>query len=164
MPHRAVRFEDQGMSGDVFRVMVVTEAGDRGGSGPPHQTLDEAKRAAEGILNGVGKITSVEHVEVWNDNTGFQGFRRRGGQDWESLTHRPTGLPGGNAETDRAVVLVDRVIARVQQIEQGEKAGQWSWSGMWISADNRGEAPTLDDALAEVKKRVSSETLAMLPP
>lgn len=81
-----------------------------------------------------------------------------------NLTHRPTRLPGADPATDREVLCNGRTIARVLLTEQGEKAGTWSWNAMWVSDDNRGDAPSLDEALAEVKRRVTPETLAALPP
>ena len=80
------------------------------------------------------------------------------------LSHRATTLPGADPETDRVVVCNGRTIARVRQIESGQPGGLWAWSCYWVGDDTRGTAETLADGLAEVKARVSDETLAMMPP
>lgn len=81
-----------------------------------------------------------------------------------TFTHRATGLPGGEPETDRSVLHNGRVIGRVVQIEGGTNAGQWNWSCLWVGDDTRGRVATLDEALDAIKSRVTPAALAQLPP
>lgn len=80
------------------------------------------------------------------------------------FSHRPTGLPGGDRETDREVLCDGLPVARVRCVEQGQQAGLWQWSAYWVSDDNRGIEAALDEALEAVKQRVTPETLEALPP
>ena len=80
------------------------------------------------------------------------------------FSHRATGLPGGNPETDRVVVCDGLTIGRVHQVEAGQQEGLWQWSCLWIGTDTRGTASTLDEGLEAIKSRVTIEALQNLPP
>ena len=80
------------------------------------------------------------------------------------LSHRATGLPGGNPETDRVVVCDGLTIGRVHQVEAGQQEGLWQWSCLWIGTDTRGTASTLDEGLEAINSRVTIEALQALQP
>lgn len=83
--------------------------------------------------------------------------------DAVKLTHRPTGLPGGDPGADRTVMMEGRAIGRVTLIDAGQQGGQWSWSCLWIGG-GRGVTATLDAALGEIKALVADDTIDNLPP
>ena len=76
------------------------------------------------------------------------------------FTHRPTNLPGAPPNGDRVVLCDGLAIGRVFEIESGQQAGLWSWSGYWIGTDNRGVADSLDAALEAIKQRATPEAIA----
>ena len=80
------------------------------------------------------------------------------------FTHRATALPGGDPETDRVVVCDGRTVGRVMQIDAGQQAGLWQWSGFWIGSDTRGTVETLAEGLEAIKSRVDADALDALPP
>ena len=80
------------------------------------------------------------------------------------FSHRATGLPGGNPETDRVVVCDGLTVGRVHQVDAGQQEGLWQWSCLWVGNDTRGSALTLDEGLEAIKSRVTVETLKNLPP
>ena len=80
------------------------------------------------------------------------------------LSHRATGLPGGDPEGDRTVLCDGRPVGRVVRIDDGPQAGTWDWSGLWVGNDTRGNVPTLEQGLQEIKSRVTAAALDALPP
>jgi hypothetical protein len=80
------------------------------------------------------------------------------------FSHRATGLPGGNPETDRVVVCNRLTVGRVYQVEAGQQEGSWQWSCLWVGTDTRGTASTLNEGLEAIKSRVTVEALQNLPP
>ena len=80
------------------------------------------------------------------------------------FSHRATGLPGGNLETDRVVICDGLTVGRVAMIEAGQQEGLWRWSCLWVGTDTNGTAETLDEGLKAIKSRVTVEALAALPP
>lgn len=68
-------------------------------------------------------------------------------------THRPTGLPGGNPETDRSVYFGGKRIARIYVHQQGPQLGLWGWFLGWGCYGNAGTASSLEEALEIVKRR-----------
>jgi hypothetical protein len=63
------------------------------------------------------------------------------------FSHRATGLPGGNPETDRVVVCDGVNVGRVYQVDAGQQEGLWQWSCLWVGNDTRGTVETLDEVL-----------------
>ena len=49
-------------------------------------------------------------------------------------------------------------------IDAGQQEGLWRWSCLWVGTDTNGTAETLDEGLAEIKSRVTTEALDALPP
>ena len=91
---------------------------------------------------------------------------------WPSVTdmttfkfsHRATGLPGGNPETDRVVICDGMKVGRVEQVEAGQQEGLWQWACYWVGTDTNGTASTLAEGLEAIKSRVTVEALENLPP
>ena len=77
------------------------------------------------------------------------------------LTRVETGLPGAGPETDWSIRCNGRLIARTFLIDAGPQTGKWKWSGMW-SPSEVGNADSLEDALEEIKARVTAEKLETL--
>jgi hypothetical protein len=80
------------------------------------------------------------------------------------FSHRATGLPGGNLETDRVVICDGLKVGRVHQVEAGQLEGLWQWSCYWIGTDTRVTASTSDEGLEAIKSRVTVEALQNLLP
>ena len=80
------------------------------------------------------------------------------------FSHRATGLPGGNLETDRVVICDGLTVGRVVVIEAGQQGGLWRWSCLWIRTDTRGTASTSDEGLEAIKSRNTIEALQNLSP
>jgi hypothetical protein len=78
--------------------------------------------------------------------------------------HRATGLPGGDADTDRVVICDGFPIGRVVMIEAGQQGGLWRWSCLWVGNNTSGTAATLADGLEAIKTRVTPDALQALPP
>jgi hypothetical protein len=80
------------------------------------------------------------------------------------FSHRATGLPGGNPETDRVVVCDGMTVGRVHQVEAGQQEGLWQRLCLWIGNHTRGNASTLNEGLDAIKSRSTDEALQNLPP
>ena len=78
------------------------------------------------------------------------------------LTHKGTGLPGGDPDTDRVILADGKKCARVLMIDAGSQTGMWRWSGYWSPAEE-GRAASLDDALAEIRQTITQAKLDNVP-
>ena len=81
-----------------------------------------------------------------------------------TFSHRSTGLPGGNPETDRVVICDGLTVGRVEQVEAGQQEGLWQWACLWVGDDTNGTASTLTEGLEAIKHCVTVEALENLPP
>jgi hypothetical protein len=51
------------------------------------------------------------------------------------FSHRATGLPGGNRETDRVVVCDGLTVGRVYQVDAGQQEGLLHWRRELLDLD-----------------------------
>lgn len=77
------------------------------------------------------------------------------------LTRVETGLPGAEPETDWSIRCDGRLIARTFLIDAGPQTGRWKWSCLWTPSEV-GNADSRDEALEEIKARVTEDKLKLL--
>jgi hypothetical protein len=81
-----------------------------------------------------------------------------------ALKHRATALPGGDPATDRTVTCDGRGIGRVFLLDGGQQEGLSRWSCFWVASDTSGTADSLEEGLAQIKRRWSPAARDLLPP